>query len=573
MADSPLRGRGRPRGPRRWITGQRRGTVCVCVLDARSRLMLGAYRDRGIRRSDVFAACQTSTSLVRTRGPGPCHGTAAGRQSRCRVGRPPNLTGACLHPMSRAGTRGVVVVVRVRPTTGGGSWFLRAFVFAVLAGFAVVGLWLLPPDQIYVHAAEVTELATYPVLMAAAALLYVYYRLAPDAGAAWLATAAVFGTAQGLAFAAMRVVMEQRVPERSFWLLLMQVLVGGILVGLLFLLWRGAPAADPLGVGLCLAVAITVARLLVLERAGPSTSWEQLVPFLAASTLVLYGAMAVLLLRSDRLPAAATWRLGLVVVLLGTAQLLTFPIPPSDLRSLVAAALNVGGATVLALTAIHLVRTAMNHQAETEERVRILEGNVQVERTLLHEVAGSVAGISAATRLLTLRTGLGQGRTRSPDGAPHRRDRSDGPPDRRGPWPVRPAADLRRRPRRPRRAPPAGARDPRPLVAWHPAEPREASGRGATTWWRCSTCCWTTLRVTPRARSSPSRSRVAVTRWTCTVVDQGAGISPEIADSLLEWGAAGVLEWSGDRPQRRTAARHRHGRRCTSTPTPARAPA
>ncbi len=30
MADSPLRGRGRPRGPRRWITGQRPGTVCVC---------------------------------------------------------------------------------------------------------------------------------------------------------------------------------------------------------------------------------------------------------------------------------------------------------------------------------------------------------------------------------------------------------------------------------------------------------------------------------------------------------------------------------------------------------------
>ena len=89
------------------------------------------------------------------------------------------------------------MVVRVRPTTGGGSWFLRALVFAVLAGHAVVGLWLLPPDQIYVHAAEVTELATYPVLMAAAALLYVYYRLAPDAGAAWLATAAVFWTAQG----------------------------------------------------------------------------------------------------------------------------------------------------------------------------------------------------------------------------------------------------------------------------------------------------------------------------------------------------------------------------------------
>ena len=120
----------------------------------------------------------------------------------------------------------------------------------------------------------------------------------------------MFGTAQGLAFAAMRVVLEERVPERSVWLLLTQVLVGGILVALLVLLRRGAPAVDPLGLGLCLAVAITVARLVVLERGGPSTSWQPLVPFLGASLLVLYGAMAVLLLRSDRLPAAATWRLG-----------------------------------------------------------------------------------------------------------------------------------------------------------------------------------------------------------------------------------------------------------------------
>lgn len=429
------------------------------------------------------------------------------------------------------------MVVRVRPTTGGGSWFLRAFVFAVLAGFAVVGLWLLPPDQIYVHAAEVTELATYPVLMAAAALLYVYYRLAPDAGAAWLATAAVFGTAQGLAFAAMRVVMEQRVPERSFWLLLMQVLVGGILVGLLFLLWRGAPAADPLGVGLCLAVAITVARLLVLERAGPSTSWEQLVPFLAASTLVLYGAMAVLLLRSDRLPAAATWRLGLVVVLLGTAQLLTFPIPPSDLRSLVAAALNVGGATVLALTAIHLVRTAMNHHAETEERVRILEGNVQVERTLLHEVAGSVAGISAATRLLTLRTGLGQGeRARLTElliAETARMDRLiaaghglSGPPpicdvdldDLVEPLLL--AHGIRGR-----------------LVAWHPSHVGVRARRDDLV-----EVLDLLLDNAARHTQSPILAVTVTTRGDevdVTVVDQGGGISPDIADSLLEWGARG----------------------------------
>ena len=430
------------------------------------------------------------------------------------------------------------MVVTARPTIRGRTWFLRAFVLAVLAGYAVVALLLLPHDQIYVHAAEVTELATYPVLMAAAALFYVYYRFAPDAGAGWLATAAVFGTAQGLAFAAMRVVLELRVPERSAWLLLTQVLVAAILVALLILLGRGARAVDPLGVGLCLAVAITVARLVVLERGGPSTSLQPLAPTLDASLLVLYGVMAVLLLRSDRLPAAATRRLGLVVVLLGTAQLLSFPIPTSDVRSLVAAALNIGGATVLAVTAVHLVRTAMDHQAETDERVRILEGNVQLERTLLHEVAGSVAGISAATRLLTVRTGLGQDeRNRLMEllvAESARMDRliSAGH-DLSGPQPIT-DVDL------------DDLVEPLLLVhgirgrvvAWHP------SGVGVRAR-RDDLVEVLDLLLDNAARHSRSPIlAVTVTRRggevDLTVVDQGAGISPEIADSVLEWGARGA---------------------------------
>ena len=326
----------------------------------------------------------------------------------------------------------------------------------------MVALLLLPHDQIYVHAAEVTELATYPVLMAAAALLYVYYRFAPDAGAAWLATAAVFGTAQGLAFAAMRVVLELRVPERSVWLLLTQVLVAAILVALLILLGRGAPAVDPLGVGLCLAVAITVARLVVLERGGPSTSLQPLAPILDASLLVLYGVMAVLLLRSDRLPAAATRRLGLVVVLLGTAQLLTFPIPTSDCaqpgrggpqRRRCDRARRDGdpsrphrdgppGRDRRAGTHPRGERPAGAHPPARGRRVR---GRHQRR----HPAADGAHGPRA-------------GRAQPPDGAPRGRVGADGPSDRSGPRPVRTAADHRRRPRRPRRAPPAGARDPWP---------------------------------------------------------------------------------------------------------------
>ena len=254
--------------------------------------------------------------------------------------------------------------------------------------------------------------------------------------------------------------------------------------------------------------------------------------------LVLYGVMAVLLLRSDRLPAAATRRLGLVVVLLGTAQLLTFPIPPSDWRSLVAAALNVGGAAVLAVTAIHLVRTAMDHQAETDERVRILEGDVQVERTLLHEVAGSVAGISAATRLLTVHTGLGQDeRARLTELLVAETARMDrliaAGHDLSGPQPITDvdlddlveplllAHGIRGR-----------------VVAWHPSRVGVRARRDDLV-----EVLDLLLDNAARHTRSPILA-VTVTRRgdevDVTVVDQGAGISPEIADSVLEWGAHGA---------------------------------
>jgi signal transduction histidine kinase len=430
------------------------------------------------------------------------------------------------------------VVVTGRPSTERVTWVLRALVLAVLAGHAVVALLLLPAEQIYAHAAEVTELAIYPILLAAAGLLYVYYRLTPDSGAAWLAAAAVFGTGQGLGLAALRIVMAERVPQRSVWLLLIQVLVGVILVAMLVLHRRGGPALDPLQVGLCLAVAISVTRLAVLERSDPSTSLEAVLPLLGAVLLVLYAAMAVLLMRSDRLPAPSTGRLGLVVVLLGTAQVLTYPLAPTDWRSLVAAALNIAGAALLAVTALELVRGALDRQAETDERVRALEGDVRVERTLLHEVAGSVAGISAASRLLTVPTGLGQDeRARLTEllvaetARMHRLIAAGH--DLSGPLPITDVDlddlvedlllvhGIRGR-----------------VVAWHPSRLRVRARRDDLV-----EVLDLLLDNAARHTQSPILAVTVARRGDevdVTVVDQGAGISPEVADSVLEWGAHGA---------------------------------
>jgi len=293
------------------------------------------------------------------------------------------------------------VVARGRPATGA-TWLARGLLAALLIGHVVAAAWLLPPNDIYAHAAQVADLATYPVLLSAAALLYVYFRLTPDEDAAWLAVAAVFGTAQGVAYAAMRVAMEDDVRARPVWMLLSQVAVA-LLVGLLLAAsGRLRVPVDPVALGLALALAITGARLVLVDGVEPAPLLRDNELLLGAAVLLLYGVMGALLVRRVPIPASAGWRLAAVVGLLGTAQVVTYPLPPDNWLSLLAVALNVSGATLLAVTSLGLVRTALVRAERAEEQVRELEAHVREDRTLLHEVAGTVAGITAATRLLSV---------------------------------------------------------------------------------------------------------------------------------------------------------------------------
>ena len=60
------------------------------------------------------------------------------------------------------------------------------------------------------------------------------------------------------------------------------------------------------------------------------------------------------------------------------------------------------------MTSLELVRTALARQREADSRVDALEAHLRQDRTLIHEVAGTAAAISAASRLLTIRAGMGE---------------------------------------------------------------------------------------------------------------------------------------------------------------------
>ncbi len=314
-----------------------------------------------------------------------------------------------------------------RATVGrAASRLVPGLVITMLAALAVLGLVLLQPDRIYAHAAQTAELATYPVMLAAAALLYVYFRLTPQDGTAWLATAAVFGTTQAAGYALMRVVMEDEVRHNSGWLMLTQVVVAAVLVGMTAAQRVLRDFADPLLVGLGLGFAVTTWRLALVDRVDPSPALERgLVP-LAVLLLVLFSGMAIQLVRSIRLPRWASLRLAAVVGVLGAGQVLTYPVAHDDARSVVAVGLFVLGNALLAVTTVHLVRDALTHQHDVQRQVETLEAHRRQDRTLIHEMVGTVAGISAASRLLALAS-LPLPERRRLAGAARRGGRAGGP--------------------------------------------------------------------------------------------------------------------------------------------------
>ena len=429
-----------------------------------------------------------------------------------------------------------MVVVRGRPTTGEATtWLGRALVTAVVAVNAALVLRTLTEHRLWARAAEVTELATYPVMLAAAVLLYVYFRVSPGADGGWLATAAIFGTAQGAGYAAVREAMERQADTRPALMLVSHVVVVLVLCAMLAAPGHVSAPADPLVLGLVLAAVTTGGRLLAF-LVEPSPSLQRLGPVIAVGLLGLFAVLAWTLRRQPRMPAAAAHRLGAVIVMLGLAQVLAYPVASDDWRSVVVVALNIAGTALLVSTSLRLMQSALDDGAQAEETIRQLEQHVRDDRTLLHEVAGTMAGISAATRLLSVPTRLAAderqrleqlliSETARVEGLLHAS--------------ANPAGDLvdvdldalidpllfthgiRGR-----------------VVAWHPT-----GDHALARYDHLHEVLDVLLDNAARHAGSPILALVVTRtedRVELAVVDQGPGIPPEIASSVLEWGTHGA---------------------------------
>lgn len=403
-----------------------------------------------------------------------------------------------------------------------------------MAAFVAVAAAVLLDHSLWGRAAEVAELTTYPVMLAAAVLLYVYFRLSPGTDAAWLATAAVFGTAQGAGYAAVREAMERQADTRPALMLVSHVVVALIVCTMLAASGRVRVPANPMVLGLLLALLITGGRLLTF-LVQPAPWLQQVAPGIGVVLLLAFGGMALTLRQRVPLPDAAAHRLGAVVVMLGLAQVLAYPTPADDWRSLLIVALDVVGTTLLVLTALGLLQSALSRTTLSGQTIRQLEDHVREDRTLIHEVAGTMAGISAATRLLAVPMGLaGSERERLQElivsetarlegmlhaSAGQQRDLVDVDLDALID-PMLFAQGIRGR-----------------VVAWHP------SGEHVLARYdHLREVLDVLLDNAARHTHSPILA-LTVTRYAdrveLAVVDQGPGIPAEIIESVLEWGTHG----------------------------------
>jgi hypothetical protein len=287
-------------------------------------------------------------------------------------------------------------------TRGSVSWPVGVSVACLVLAHGLVAVRLMPGPHLTVHAAHVAELVTYPLLVGGAGLIYLHLRLTPSSRTGWLTAAAVFGSAQGVANAVLRIVGQEPVQAAAGWLPVLEVAVAAVLLTMLLAGDRAEPPGSPLMTGCTLALLFTSVRVLVLGRFELPDPPEVMLPgpALAATLVALYAACAWLLLRRVGLPEWAGRRMAFSLVLLAVAHVLTFPLPPPNGRSLTAVVLHLVGAGFFLITALRLVRDALARVEDSDRQVSSLEALLRRDQEMMHEVAGAVAGIAAATHLL-----------------------------------------------------------------------------------------------------------------------------------------------------------------------------
>ncbi len=248
-------------------------------------------------------------------------------------------------------------------------------------------------------------------VLCAGILLYAHWRVGLAPTTAWLVTAVVAFSLQGLNWFVLTLGTGPPLAEHAVWIAGYQILAT---LGLCLLVTRSEQlpvGRDPLLMGLLVGLLVMTGRAILLElplSAPPDGA------YIAAGTgLILICIVNAIALA--RFGAFSPWlrrRLCAATILLGVGQAAAFPEQAPAWLTIVSIATNLGGAAVLVATAFVLARRSVQEEEEAvgvlQRRLEVAEMDHHDDQARLHEVRATVAGLSSATRLLHHHSGISE---------------------------------------------------------------------------------------------------------------------------------------------------------------------
>jgi len=248
-------------------------------------------------------------------------------------------------------------------------------------------------------------------VLCAGILLYAHWRVGLAPTTAWLVTAVVAFSLQGLNWFVLTLGAGPPLAEHAAWVAGYQILAT---LGLCLLVTHSEHlpvGRDPLVLGLLVGLLVTTGRSILLEL--PLTAPPDGAYVAAGVGLTLICVVNAIALA--RFHAFSPWlrrRLCAATLLLGVGQAAAFPDQAPAWLTMVSIATNLVGAAVLVATAFALARRSA---LDEEEAVAVLQRRLQVaemdhhdDQARLHEVRATVAGLSSATRLLHHHSGVSE---------------------------------------------------------------------------------------------------------------------------------------------------------------------
>ena len=283
------------------------------------------------------------------------------------------------------------------------SWPATLIVSVLAAGPPLVAARFTPYGEDLGRQADIVGFFLYPVLLAAAVLLYFHWRLTDRIVSARLASVLCAGAVQGLSMGTLRIGYPDALNDRLLGLALVDIAWAVAALVLVTSLAGRWPRWDPGVVGVALGVSVTLLRVGIVAVPGSAVPGLVLLAGLDLLLLGLNLALAVAVLRLRPLPPWVRGRLAFAVLLLSINRALAYPLLDGDWLHAGAIVTDLAGAILLCDTVLTLLRrTVRRRRQEIDgllERIHVAEDGVLGNKERLHEIRATVAGIACASRL------------------------------------------------------------------------------------------------------------------------------------------------------------------------------